>query len=231
MIAEQPVEGGEEIGVAPRHFHRRERPALRELERDVVIVIEAFPSPRMRRPHEDEEQPDDERDRARATTTTRPSRARARIVSIMPDIIPVKLSIIIPVYNEEQTISEVVERVRAVDIGDDREGNHHRQRRIERRHAAARSTPATGSAIRASRVYHNPINVGKGARGAARPALRDRRHHPDPGRRSRARSGGVRRSARADSRRRAADVVYGSRFLKSGSHASSLRDAHRQPLR
>jgi cellulose synthase/poly-beta-1,6-N-acetylglucosamine synthase-like glycosyltransferase len=29
----------------------------------------------------------------------------------------VKLSIIIPVYNEEQTISEVVERVRAVDIG------------------------------------------------------------------------------------------------------------------
>jgi len=30
----------------------------------------------------------------------------------------VKLSIIIPVYNEEQTISEVVERVRAVDIGD-----------------------------------------------------------------------------------------------------------------
>ena len=28
-----------------------------------------------------------------------------------------KLSIIIPVYNEEQTISEVVERVRAVDLG------------------------------------------------------------------------------------------------------------------
>src|SRR5262249_56446569 len=32
-------------------------------------------------------------------------------------IIPVKLSIIIPVYNEAQTISEVVERVRAVEIG------------------------------------------------------------------------------------------------------------------
>ena len=29
-----------------------------------------------------------------------------------------KLSVIIPVYNEEQTISEVVERVRAVDLGD-----------------------------------------------------------------------------------------------------------------
>ena len=30
---------------------------------------------------------------------------------------PIKLSIIIPVYNEEQTIGEVVERVRAVDLG------------------------------------------------------------------------------------------------------------------
>ena len=29
-----------------------------------------------------------------------------------------KLSIIIPVYNEEQTINELVERVRAVDLGD-----------------------------------------------------------------------------------------------------------------
>ena len=32
-------------------------------------------------------------------------------------MIPVKLSIIIPVYNEEQTIGEVVERVLAVDLG------------------------------------------------------------------------------------------------------------------
>ena len=29
-----------------------------------------------------------------------------------------KLSVIVPVYNEEQTIGEVVERIRAVDIGD-----------------------------------------------------------------------------------------------------------------
>ena len=32
-------------------------------------------------------------------------------------MIPVKLSIIIPVYNEEQTIGEVIERVLAVDLG------------------------------------------------------------------------------------------------------------------
>ena len=29
-----------------------------------------------------------------------------------------KLSIVIPVYNQEQTIGEVVDRVRAVDLGD-----------------------------------------------------------------------------------------------------------------
>ena len=73
-----------------------------------------------------------------------------------------KLSIIIPVYNEEQTISEVVERVRAVDIG-----------AIEKEIIIANdgSSDGTRSAIESSRwagdprikIYDNPINVGKGA--------------------------------------------------------------------
>ena len=73
-----------------------------------------------------------------------------------------KLSIIIPVYNEEQTISEVVERVRAVDIGD-----------IEKEIIIANdgSSDGTQLAIDSSRwagdprikTLHNPINVGKGA--------------------------------------------------------------------
>jgi glycosyltransferase involved in cell wall biosynthesis len=74
----------------------------------------------------------------------------------------VKLSIIIPVYNEEQTICEVVERVRAVDIG-----------AIEKEIIIANdgSSDRTREAIDASawrndpriHVYDNPINSGKGS--------------------------------------------------------------------
>ena len=73
-----------------------------------------------------------------------------------------KLSIIIPVYNEEQTIGTVVERVRAVDLGD-----------IEREIIVANdgSDDGTRRAIDAVptggpvplRVYESPINLGKGA--------------------------------------------------------------------
>ena len=73
-----------------------------------------------------------------------------------------KLSIIIPVYNEEQTISELVERVRAVDLGP-----------IEKEIIIANdgSVDGTRHAIDSSRwagdprirVYDSPINVGKGA--------------------------------------------------------------------
>ena len=80
-----------------------------------------------------------------------------------------KLSIIIPVYNEEQTISEVVERVRAVAIGD-----------IEKEIIIANdgSSDGTRRSIDSSawisdpriRVYDNPINVGKG--GAVRIGLK-----------------------------------------------------------
>jgi len=73
-----------------------------------------------------------------------------------------KLSIIIPVYNEEQTIGEVVERVRAVDIGV-----------IEKEIIIANdgSSDGTRLAIDSSRwaddprirTYDSEINIGKGA--------------------------------------------------------------------
>lgn len=72
-----------------------------------------------------------------------------------------KLSIIIPVYNEEQTITELVDRVRGVDIGG-----------IEKEIIIANdgSSDGTRVAIDSSRwaddprikTYDNPINVGKG---------------------------------------------------------------------
>lgn len=80
-----------------------------------------------------------------------------------------KLSIIIPVYNEEQTISEVVERVRAVNIG-----------AIEKEIIIANdgSSDGTRRSIDSSlwvsdpriKTYDNPINVGKG--GAVRIGLK-----------------------------------------------------------
>jgi glycosyltransferase involved in cell wall biosynthesis len=74
----------------------------------------------------------------------------------------VKLSIIIPVYNEEQTIATIVERVRAVDLGG-----------IEKEIIVANdgSEDGTQRAIDAvplngptpMRVLESPINLGKGA--------------------------------------------------------------------
>lgn len=73
-----------------------------------------------------------------------------------------KLSIIIPVYNEEQTINEVVERVWAVDLGD-----------IEKEVILANDASSDGTRriIDESQwiddprvqVYDSPINLGKGA--------------------------------------------------------------------
>lgn len=122
-----------------------------------------------------------------------------------------KLSIIIPVYNEEQTIQELVERVRAVDLG-----------AIEKEIIIANdgSSDGTHDAITTSRwatdprvrVYHNPINVGKGA--AVRLGLhyatgdilliQDADLELDPGE-----YGGLLQPI-LDGQ---SDVVYGSRFL------------------
>jgi glycosyltransferase involved in cell wall biosynthesis len=124
----------------------------------------------------------------------------------------VKLSIIIPVYNEEQTISEVVERVRAVNLG-----------AIEKEIIIANdgSSDGTRSTIDASRwasdprirTYDNPINVGKG--GAVRIGLKyatgdiiliqDADLELDP-----EEYGGL----LAPILEGRTDVVYGSRFLK-----------------
>ena len=129
-----------------------------------------------------------------------------------------KLSIIIPVYNEAQTISEVVERVRCVDIG-----------AIDKEIIIANdgSSDATRQVIDSSRwaadprirTYDNPINVGKGA--AVRIGLKyatgdviliqDADLELDP-----EEYGGL----LAPILEGRSDVVYGSRFLRPSARIS-----------
>jgi glycosyltransferase involved in cell wall biosynthesis len=73
-----------------------------------------------------------------------------------------KLSIIVPVYNEQQTINEVIERVMAVDLGAiEREviiandGSHDDTRRVIEERGWLRDPRV--------RLCENPINLGKGA--------------------------------------------------------------------
>jgi glycosyltransferase involved in cell wall biosynthesis len=73
-----------------------------------------------------------------------------------------KLSIIVPVYNEQRTINEVIERVMAVDLGPiEREvivandGSSDDTRRVIEEHGWLRDPRV--------RLCENPINLGKGA--------------------------------------------------------------------
>ena len=132
-----------------------------------------------------------------------------------------KLSIIIPVYNEEQTIAEVIERVWAVNLGD-----------MEREVIIANdgSSDGTRRAIDSSRwirdprvkSYDSPINLGKGA--AVRLGLafatgdillvQDADLELDPNEYGRL------LAPILDGR---ADVVYGSRFLNPSTHVALRR--------
>jgi glycosyltransferase involved in cell wall biosynthesis len=76
--------------------------------------------------------------------------------------VDMKLSVIVPVYNEEQTIAEVIDRIRGVDVGD-----------VEKEIIIANdgSDDGTSRVIDESRwhggpelqVHEHPINLGKGA--------------------------------------------------------------------
>jgi glycosyltransferase involved in cell wall biosynthesis len=139
-----------------------------------------------------------------------------------------RLSVIIPVYNEEQTIQEVLERVAAVNI--DLGGIA-----MEIVIANDGSTDGTRRAIDERRlppalpvhVYHSPINLGKGA--AVRMGLafatgdvlliQDADLELDPAEYTRL------LQPILDGR---ADVVYGSRFLSpSGRVSMKTRTANR----
>jgi len=137
-----------------------------------------------------------------------------------------KLSIVIPVYNEEQTIGEILERVWAVDLGG-----------MEREIIIANdgSSDGTRMAIDASRwitdprvkSYDSPINLGKGA--AVRIGLKfatgdillvqDADMELNPNEYGR---------LLAPILEGRTDIVYGSRFLEStGRVALRLRLANR----
>jgi glycosyltransferase involved in cell wall biosynthesis len=114
-----------------------------------------------------------------------------------------RLSVIIPVYNEEQTIDEVIARVSAVDLpGVEKEfviandGSTDGTRGIIDAHTWPSGVPV--------HVYHSPINLGKGAATGDVLLVQDADLELDP-----SEYGLLLEPLRSNR----ADVVYGSRFL------------------
>ena len=72
-----------------------------------------------------------------------------------------KLSIVIPVFNEANTVAELVEKVRALDLEKEiiivNDGSSD----------GTRAALAPFESAPGIRVHHSPVNLGKGASGAA----------------------------------------------------------------
>ena len=60
-LAEEAIEKGQERRIAPGDNERRKPLPSRDRERQIVVAVDSFPPPRMRRPYEDERQADGER--------------------------------------------------------------------------------------------------------------------------------------------------------------------------
>jgi hypothetical protein len=71
-VAEEAVENGKKRRIPPRHLERRIHLAARERQRVLTVVVEAFPTPRMRSFDEDERQTE--------TDGRSPTRRRERLV-------------------------------------------------------------------------------------------------------------------------------------------------------
>jgi glycosyltransferase involved in cell wall biosynthesis len=131
---------------------------------------------------------------------------------------PVKLSIIVPVYNEAQTIASVVDRILAVDLGPiEREVLIVNDGSDDETRTNIDASPWRGDP--AIRTFDNPINLGKGA--AIRHGLRfatgdilliqDADLELDPGQYM------LLLQPILDGK---TDIVFGSRFLGGAPHVS-----------
>ena len=109
-----------------------------------------------------------------------------------------KLSVIMPVFNERNTFADVVD---AADGEGDSRRRHGDRRSSRATPPTARATRSASSrAVRGVKVIYEERAARQGARRARRAGARDRRLHPDSGRRPRVRPQRLRDPARAAAR-------------------------------
>ena len=100
-----------------------------------------------------------------------------------------KLSVLIPVYNEERTLEEVVRRVRSIELPKEiilvDDGSKDRSREILTR--LQEETERAPDPLNELKVFLQPHNQGKGRGDQSRLGSRARRGHNHSGRRSRVR--------------------------------------------